>query len=248
MMPPVQAVISTYLDKLQQECREKQWRILETRKPAIVNDLQAESTEVQIAFLRTVLADTGALAPSYPGVAEAVLGKTLSSFLGLKDRRFNWLEFRTLGGVVSCLLRRRLPFQPEDLTDMVCSYAQNIKLIHYCFPLASLISAVESGTRNAEVEAAMRKLVPSLLPPDTAPRSAWLAGNSVPATPPPRASVSYAPLLVPSLPLGSVLSCSIPFSPIAVPPRRRNSKRGHFYCGFRGTLLMWFNTVSLRYS
>src|SRR5215469_6462048 len=103
MTPPVQAVISAYLDKLQRECREQQWRILETRKPAIANDLQAESPEVQIAFLRTVLADAGGLAPSYPGVAEAVLGKTLSGFLGLKDRRFNWLEFRTLGGVVSCL-------------------------------------------------------------------------------------------------------------------------------------------------
>src|SRR5208337_4577530 len=76
----------------------------------------------------------------------------------------------------------------------------------------------------------------------TAPRSVSLAGNSTPASRRLPANANCAPSLAPALPLGSTLSCSIPFSPIfAPPPPRRNSKRGHFYCGFTGTLLMWFN-------
>ena len=164
-MPQAQAVVSDYLEKLRNECHEKQLAIMQARRPAVVDDLQAEPPEIQIAFLRTALATAGALAPGYPGVVDAALTAILPKLLSsrLTEQRFNWLEFRTLGGVVSCLLRRKLPFQPEDLADMVLSYAQNIQQIHYCFPLASLVSAVESGTRTAEIEAAMRGLKDSLV-------------------------------------------------------------------------------------
>jgi len=164
MTPQVQAVIAGYLEKIQTECHEKQWAILQTRKPEIASDLQAESPEIQIAFVRTILANADALAPTPAGIEATVLGKMLSGLFGSKlaDRRLNWLEFRTLGGLVSCVLRQRLPLQPEDLADMVRSYAQNAIQIHYCFPLSPLITAVESGTRTPEIEAAMRKLKDSL--------------------------------------------------------------------------------------
>lgn len=164
MTPQVEAVITSYLEKLQQECRDKQWAILKTRKPTVVADLQSESPEIQIAFLRTALANAGALAPAPAGVETTIVGKLFSGLLGSKPigQRFNWLEFRTLGGVASNLLRRKLPLQPEDLADITRSYARYLQVIHYCFPLAPLISAVESGTRTAEVEGAMRGLRHSL--------------------------------------------------------------------------------------
>lgn len=160
MTPQVEAVITRYLEQLQQECREKQWAILQTRKPGVVVELQAESPEIQIAFLRAVLANAGALAPAPAGIETTIVGKLFSSLLGSKPvgQRFNWMEFRTLGSVVSNLLRRKLPLQPEDLADITRSYARYLQVIHYCFPLASLISAVESGARSAEVEGAMRDL------------------------------------------------------------------------------------------
>ena len=164
MTPQVAAVITDYLEKLQQECREKQWAILQTRKPTVVVDLQAESPEIQIAFLRTVLANAGALAPAPAGIETTIVGKVFSSLLGSRPigQRFNWLEFRTLGSVVSNLLQSKLPLQPEDLAEITRSFARYLQVIHYCFPLASLISAVESGTRTAEVEGAMRGLRDSL--------------------------------------------------------------------------------------
>ena len=93
------------------------------------------------------------------------MGKLFSSLFGSKlvAQRFNWLEFRTLGSVASNLLRRKLPFHPEDLADLVRSYARYLQVIHYCFPVTSLISAVESGTRTAEIEGAMRGLRDSLV-------------------------------------------------------------------------------------
>ncbi len=45
------------------------------------------------------------------------------------------------------------------------------------------------------------------------------------------------------LPRDSASCRSILFSPIAVPSSRRHFTWGHFYCGFKGTLLMWFNSV-----
>ncbi len=160
MAPQVDAVIPRYLDQLQKECREKQYAILQTRKPAIVADLQSDTPEIQIAFLRAVLASVATLAPAPAIFGTTVLGNMLSGLFGskLSSQRLNWLEFRALGSVVSCLLRCKLPYQAEDLADMVGSYAQNLRLIHYWFPLASLIGAVESGTRTTGVEAAMRKL------------------------------------------------------------------------------------------
>jgi len=165
MTPQVQAVITGYLEKLQQECRDKQWAILQTRKPAIVVELQAEPPDIQIAFLRTVLANAGALAPAPANIETTVVGNLFSNWFGSKvvAQRVNWLEFRALGSTVSNLLRRQLPFDPEDLADLVRSFARYLPVIHYCFPLASLISAVESGTRTAEVEAAMRGLKDSLV-------------------------------------------------------------------------------------
>ena len=165
MTPQVQAVISGYLERLQQECREKQWAILQTRKLAIVNDLQAEPPEIQIAFLRTVLASAGALAPAPANVETTIVGKLFSSLFGSTPvgQRFNWLEFRALGSVVSNILRRKLPLQPADLSDMVRSFTRYLQVIHYCFPLASLISAVESGPRTGEIEGAMRGLKDSLV-------------------------------------------------------------------------------------
>jgi Domain of unknown function (DUF4132) len=165
MAPQVESVISGYLEKLQKECHEKQWAILQTRKPAIVNDLEAEPPEFQIAFLKTVLANAGALAPAPANIETTVVGKLFSSLFGSKlvAQRFNWLEFRTLGSVASNLLRRKLPFHPEDLTDLVRSYARYLQVIHSCFPVTSLISAVESGTRTAEIEGAMRGLRDSLV-------------------------------------------------------------------------------------
>jgi hypothetical protein len=165
MTPQVEAVITGYLEKLQQECREKQWAILQTRKPTVVVGLQAESPEIQIAFLRTVLANAGTLAPAPAGIETTIVGKLFSSLLGSKPtgERFNWLEFRTLGSVVSNLLRRKLPLQPEDLADITRSFARYLQVIHYCLPLASVISAVESGTRTAEVEGAMRGLRDALV-------------------------------------------------------------------------------------
>jgi hypothetical protein len=164
MTPQVQAVIAGYLEKIQTECHEKQWAILQTGKPEIASDLQAESPEIQIAFVRTILANAGALAPAPGGIEATILGKMLSGLFGSKlaNRRLNWLEFRTLGGVVSCVLRQKLLLQPEDLADMVRSYAQHAIQIHYCFPLSPLISAVESGTRTPDIEAAMRMLKDSL--------------------------------------------------------------------------------------
>ena len=165
MTPQVQAVISGYLERLQQECREKQWAILQTRKLAIVNDLQAEPPEIQIAFLRTVLASAGALAPAPANVETTIVGKLFSSLFGSTPvgQRFNWLEFRALGSVVSNILRRKLPLQPADLSDMVRSFTRYLQVIHYCFPLASLISAVESGPRTGEIEGAMRGWKDSLV-------------------------------------------------------------------------------------
>jgi hypothetical protein len=55
MAPQVEAVVSRYLEQFRKECREKQYAILQTRKPAVIVDLQAESPEIQITFLRTVL-------------------------------------------------------------------------------------------------------------------------------------------------------------------------------------------------
>src|ERR1019366_4821560 len=59
---------------------------------------------------------------------------------------------------------------------------------------------------------------PSLLRPDTAPRSAWLADNSAPATPRLLPAADCPPSLAPSPQPDSALSCSLPFSPIGVPP------------------------------
>jgi hypothetical protein len=160
MTPNIQAVVSAYLEKLRTECGERQWAILQTRKPAVLVELQAASPELQIAFIRIVLANADALAPTAGGIEATILGKMFSGVFGTKlvEGRLNWLEFRTLGSVISSLLRRSLPFQPEDLADLVSSYAQNAKQIHYYFPLASLIGAVESGTRTTELEAGMRRL------------------------------------------------------------------------------------------
>jgi hypothetical protein len=161
MTSQVQTVVSGYLKKLRRECQEEQASLLQGQRPAVVEQLQTEPHEIQIAFLKTVLADAGNLAPGLP----TVLGQMLSGLLGSwpTEPRFNWLEFRTLGRVISSILRRKLPFQPEDLAEMLHSYAKNIKHIHYCFPLPSLLSAVESGTRTAEIAAAMRGLKDSLV-------------------------------------------------------------------------------------
>jgi hypothetical protein len=107
----------------------------------------------------------GGLAPASANIGATVLGNMLSGLFGfrLPGERFNPLEFRALGSVVSTLLRRKLPFQAEDLSEMVYSYAPNIELTYYWFPLTSLIGAVESGPRSADVEAAMRKLKASLV-------------------------------------------------------------------------------------
>src|SRR5947209_682818 len=80
---------------------------------------------------------------------------------------------------------------------------------------------------------------PSLPPPDTAPRSVWLADNSAPATGWLLPAASCPPSLSPSPPPDSAPGCSIPSSPIGVPPVGGTLSgdisnvvaRGHFYCG-----------------
>jgi hypothetical protein len=165
MTPQVEAVISAYLEKLQRECREKESAILQARQPAIVNDLHAELPETQIAFLRTVLANAGDLAPTPVNGESTIFGKLFSGLFAssFARPRLNWLEFRALGSVVSSILRRGLPFQPTDLADLVRSFARYPQVIYYCFPLASLISTVESGPRTREIEGAMRELRNSLV-------------------------------------------------------------------------------------
>jgi Domain of unknown function (DUF4132) len=160
MAPPFEAQISGYLKKIQNECHEKQGRILQERKLTVVEELQAEPPEFQIAFLKTVLANAGALAPGPASSEASVLGRMLSGLFAPKliERRLNWLEFSTLGGLVSHTLRRKLPFGAEDLAEILRSYAQNSQEIHYFFPLASLITAAEFGTKTPDTEAAMREL------------------------------------------------------------------------------------------
>ena len=165
MAPQNEEKVASYLEKLRQECREKQWAILQTRKPAIVDDLEAESPEFQITFLRMVLANAGALAPAPVNIEKTIVGKVFSGWFAAKpiSSRFNWVEFRALGSVASNLMRRKLPFGSEDLADLVRSFARYLEIIYYWFPLASLISAVESGPRTAEVERAMHGLKDSLV-------------------------------------------------------------------------------------
>jgi hypothetical protein len=84
----------------------------------------------------------------------------------------------------------------------------------------------------------------SLLRPDTAPRSAWLADNSAPAT---RRLLPAADCPAFTRPITSTRLSSFLLNPV-LPHRRcascrRHSKWGHFYCGFMGTLLMWFNRI-----
>src|SRR5215472_4606634 len=160
MAPPRQAEVSRYLEKLQRECQDKQRSILERGQFATSNELQAEPPEIQTAFLKTVLANVDALAPGGALGGETILGKMFSAMVGpkLTERRLDWLEFRALGNMVSDILRQKLPFQPQDLADMVCSYADNIKHLQYFFSLAPLIGAVEAATRITETEAAMQRL------------------------------------------------------------------------------------------
>jgi hypothetical protein len=160
MNSQLQAAVSKYLEKLQQECQEKQWAIMETRKPDVCEELEGEPPELQIAFLKAVLANAGTLTPSFSAGGETFLGKVFSAFKGpkLTERPLDWMAFKVLCNVVAGLLRQKLPFPPEDLAEMVDSYAQSIRHIHYYLSLAPLIGAVETGTRTAETVAAMRRL------------------------------------------------------------------------------------------
>ena len=165
MAPENEQKVSSYLEKLRQECREKQWAIFHTRRPAVVDSLQSESPEFQITFLRVVLANAGAIAPAPASLEPTIVDKVFSGWFAAKpiSSRFNWIEFRALGSVASNLLRRKLPFGSEDLADLVRSFARYLQVIYYCFPLPSLISAVESGPRSAEVETAMHGLKDALV-------------------------------------------------------------------------------------
>src|SRR5215475_4004027 len=156
----VQAVVSGYLEKLLKECQEKRGKILAERRPAITEELQAESQEIQIAFIKMVLSHAGNLTSGVVSGPGTFLGKMLSNLLGHKpaEQRFDWLELRALGNVISALLRRKLPFRSEDIAGIVHSYAEKIQLIHFFIPVGPLINAVESGTRTADTERAMRTL------------------------------------------------------------------------------------------
>jgi hypothetical protein len=160
MASQVQAVISGYLEKLGKECREKGWSILHPGKPAVTAEIQADAPEIQIAFLKTVLANAGALAPGHGRIEETVLGKMFPGLFSPKPtaQRLTGIEFSALGGVVSHLLRGKLLFPAQDLADVVRSYAKNIGFIRFGFSLGSVISAVESCPRTSEVESAMRRL------------------------------------------------------------------------------------------
>jgi hypothetical protein len=160
MASQTQAAVSGYLDKLQQECQEKQWTILQARKLNVAEQLQAEPYEIQVSFLKTALGCAGDLSPFQGGGGETVLSKILSGLVNTKarGRRLNWLEFKALGNVVSSLLRRKMPFRPEDLAEIVRSAADNIQQIHHSFSLAPIVGAAASGKRSAAMESAMRRL------------------------------------------------------------------------------------------
>jgi hypothetical protein len=158
MAAQVEAVVSGYVERLLKACQENRSKILGERKPAITEQLQAESQETQIAFIKTVLNHAGNW---NSGVgAGAFLGRVLSHLMRPrpKERQLDWLELRALGNVVAGLLRRKVPFPSEELAEIVHSYADKIEFIHYSIPVGPLISAIESGPRTAETEGAMRAL------------------------------------------------------------------------------------------
>jgi hypothetical protein len=160
MASQTQAAVRGYLEKLQQECQEKQYTILQARKLAVAEQLQAEPYEVQISFLKTAFGQAADLSPFQRAGGETVLGRMLSGLLSTKPagRRLNWLEFRALGNVASSLLRGKLPFHPEDLAEIVCSAADNLQHIHHSFSLVPLVGAAESRERSAAIESAMGRL------------------------------------------------------------------------------------------
>jgi len=155
-----QTAVSSYLEKLLQECQGKKWTILRARKLDVTEQLQTEPYEIQISFLKAAIGHAGDLSPFQHMRGETVPGKMFSGLLSTNPavRRFNSLEFKALGNVVSSLLRRQMPFHPEDLAEIVLSAADNIGHIRHSFSLEPLVGAAESGERSAAMEAAMSSL------------------------------------------------------------------------------------------
>ena len=160
MASQTQAAVRGYLEKLQQECQEKQYTILQARKLAVAGQLQAEPYEVQISFLKTAFGQAADLSPFQRTGGETGLVGMLSGLLNSKPagRRLNWLEFKALGNVASSLLRGKLAFHPKDLAEIVRSAADNLQLIHHSFSLVPLVGAAEFGERSAAIESAMGRL------------------------------------------------------------------------------------------
>src|SRR6202035_3668997 len=99
MASQTQAAVRGYLEKLQQECQEKQYTILQAGKLAVAEQLQAEPYEVQISFLKTAFGQAADLSPFQRTGGETGLVGMLSGLLNSKPagRRLNWLEFKALG-------------------------------------------------------------------------------------------------------------------------------------------------------